>query len=639
MDFLETEGVSIDGALLRSVSEAGRSVVALGSSAGLLGLLAIDDALRPTSREAVRRLRALGIDVVMLTGDNAATAARIASAAGIEHFEAGILPQNKAASVSALKGPGRLIAMAGDGINDAPALAAADVSFALASGSDIAIEAADVTLMRNDLASVADGVRLSRATVRKIRQNLFFAFVYNTLGIPLAAIGLPESGDRRRGDGTELGVGGDEFAVAAAVETGLKSKLGVAAQSAARPVCDAGPASGVSRSGADAPSRSPAREARSEAKMARETVVLLGPALDAVAGVSTHLNHLLNSRLKDRFHLHYFQVGSIGRRESRLGKLRRLLLSPWQLLRLLRGNRAALVHINTSMDRKGFWRDLVYLLVARGCGCKIVYQVHGGALPREFAAGSRLLEGILRRALSIPDAIVLLGEFQRKAYREFLPGLPLQVAANAIDVEPLSQPVGKTPSGQALKLVFMGRLVREKGVFEIIEAVALLQQQGIDVSLAIAGVGPEQARLARRIAELGLERSIAMKGAVFGAEKHALWLESDIFVFPTFYREGLPYALLESMAAGTVPVACRVGAIPDVIEDQKQGLFVQPQDPSGLAAVVKRLHDDRDMLARLGSEARRTVSDRYTLAQFGDRFVEIYAGLVHADDDKSRRHA
>ncbi len=188
--FLEAAGIEIDAPHARSLSEQGRTVVALGGTATALGLIAIADALRPTSREAVARLRALGVDVVMLTGDNAGTAARIAHEAGIERFEAGILPQNKAAAVSALKGSERRIGMAGDGINDAPALAAADVSFALASGSDIAIEAADVTLMRNDLAGVADAVLLSRATVRKIRQNLFFAFVYNVLGLPLAALGL-----------------------------------------------------------------------------------------------------------------------------------------------------------------------------------------------------------------------------------------------------------------------------------------------------------------------------------------------------------------------------------------------------------------------------------------------------------------
>jgi Cu+-exporting ATPase len=126
----------------------------------------------------------------MLSGDNAATAAAIAQQAGINEFRAEVLPQDKAAQVQALKAEGKLVGMVGDGINDAPALAAADVSFAMKSGSDIAIEAADITLMRNDLSGVADAIDLSRATLRKIRQNLFFAFAYNVLGIPLAAAGM-----------------------------------------------------------------------------------------------------------------------------------------------------------------------------------------------------------------------------------------------------------------------------------------------------------------------------------------------------------------------------------------------------------------------------------------------------------------
>jgi Cu+-exporting ATPase len=190
VSFLAAQGIEVDASRIRSLSEAGHTVVAVGGAKRLLGLIAIADALRPTSQDAVAQLRALGIGVVMLTGDNAGTAARIAQEVGIERVEAGILPQNKAAAVSALKGPDCVVGMAGDGINDAPALAAADVSFALASGSDIAIETADVTLMRNDLNGVADAVLLSRATVRRIRQNLFFAFIYNVLGIPLAALGF-----------------------------------------------------------------------------------------------------------------------------------------------------------------------------------------------------------------------------------------------------------------------------------------------------------------------------------------------------------------------------------------------------------------------------------------------------------------
>ncbi|RIX45203.1 MAG: cadmium-translocating P-type ATPase [Rhodocyclales bacterium GT-UBC] len=169
---------------------AGRTVVGLAEGDRVLALFAIADALRPTSRQAVARLRQRGIRVVMLTGDNAVTAAAVAAEAGIAEFRAGILPGEKAAALAELKAGGELVAMVGDGINDAPALAAADVGFAIGAGSDAAIEAADLTLIRSDLNGVADAIDLSAATLGKIRQNLFFAFIYNVLGIPLAALGL-----------------------------------------------------------------------------------------------------------------------------------------------------------------------------------------------------------------------------------------------------------------------------------------------------------------------------------------------------------------------------------------------------------------------------------------------------------------
>ena len=169
---------------------SGKTVVVLAENGEALALLAIADPLRETSRAAVARLKIMGLKVVMLTGDNAATAAAIALEAGIDDFRAGILPGDKAAAVTALKVNGLVVAMVGDGINDAPALAAADISFAIGAGSDAAIEAADMTLVRSDLNGIADAILLSRATLGKIRQNLFFAFIYNVLGIPLAAFGM-----------------------------------------------------------------------------------------------------------------------------------------------------------------------------------------------------------------------------------------------------------------------------------------------------------------------------------------------------------------------------------------------------------------------------------------------------------------
>ncbi len=169
---------------------AGRSVVAVAVDGRAIGLVGVADPLRRSSREAVARLRRLGVEVVMLTGDNPQTAAVIAREAGVDRYEAEVRPEGKAAAIAGLKQGGRRVGMAGDGINDAPALAAADVSFAMGAGANVAMEAADITLMRNDLNGVADAIDLSRATLAKIRQNLFWAFIYNVLGIPAAALGL-----------------------------------------------------------------------------------------------------------------------------------------------------------------------------------------------------------------------------------------------------------------------------------------------------------------------------------------------------------------------------------------------------------------------------------------------------------------
>ena len=188
--FIAGKNIKLNDEAILALQQQGKTVIVIASGDTLIGYIALADILRDSSTNAVKRLKNMGIHVVMLSGDNAATAQVIALQAGITEFRAEILPKDKAEHVQSFKTQGHLVGMVGDGINDAPALAAADVSFAMQSGSDIAIKAADITLMRNDLMSVADAIDLSRVALAKIRQNLFFAFVYNILGIPLAALGM-----------------------------------------------------------------------------------------------------------------------------------------------------------------------------------------------------------------------------------------------------------------------------------------------------------------------------------------------------------------------------------------------------------------------------------------------------------------
>lgn len=187
--YLTELGVNFDGlaAEAETLRRTGASVVFVAIDGRAEGLLAIADPVKPTTRAAIEALRAEGVQLVMMTGDNRVTAEAVARDLGITEIEADVLPDRKAAVVERLRAEGRVVAMAGDGVNDAPALAAADVGVAMGTGTDVAIESAGVTLLRGDLTGIVRARRLSRAVMSNIRQNLVFAFLYNALGVPVAA--------------------------------------------------------------------------------------------------------------------------------------------------------------------------------------------------------------------------------------------------------------------------------------------------------------------------------------------------------------------------------------------------------------------------------------------------------------------
>lgn len=188
---MEQHGVALDALKMEAdaMTAAGHTVSFLADTHRLLAVLGFSDTVKPGAGAAIQRLHAMGLRTVMLTGDGEGAAASVAAQVGIDSVRARILPADKAAAVAELRAGGDVVAMVGDGINDAPALAAADIGIAMAGGTDVAMEAAGITLMRGDLALVADAIEVSRRTCRKIRQGLFWAFAYNVLGIPLAALG------------------------------------------------------------------------------------------------------------------------------------------------------------------------------------------------------------------------------------------------------------------------------------------------------------------------------------------------------------------------------------------------------------------------------------------------------------------
>jgi len=352
--------------------------------------------------------------------------------------------------------------------------------------------------------------------------------------------------------------------------------------------------------------------------MKRQTVLLLGPDRSVISGVATHLNLLFGSALARRFEIEHFQVGSEGRTEGALGLGLRLLTSPFRLAAAIVRSGASIVHVNPSLSPKAFWRDLPHVIAAKLCGARVVYQIHGGSL-------SSLVRPVVRAALSLPDVVVVLARCERDELRELLPQQNVVLVPNAIDCEPFLQPRARTEG--PLKLFHIGRLVNTKGAFETVHALALARSRGVDATLVIAGDGPDMPRLRQTVDELGLAAHVTFAGPAFGERKTQLTCEADVLLLPTYHSEGLPYALLEGMAAGLVPIVTRVAAIPDVVTEGIHGRFVPPRDPEAIAQAIVALASDRAALARMSARCREHARSAYSIERLADDFTALYASL------------
>ena len=348
-----------------------------------------------------------------------------------------------------------------------------------------------------------------------------------------------------------------------------------------------------------------------------------------MSGVSTHVNLLLGSRLADDYGLVHFQVGSEGRDEGRLARWLRIALSPFSLFLTIIFRHAALVHINTSLNPRAYWRDLAYLLVSKLAFARVLYQVHGGDLPRDFFARSRILTAFLNFTLRIPDVVVVLAKCELGAYREFIPGQNVVVIPNGIDCRPFDAvPVVRSFADKPLRLLYIGRIAREKGLYEALQGMRMALELGVDSRLIVAGGGPELQRLRRYAAAIGLASRVVFSGPVFGRDKVTLLEGCDAFLLPS-YAEGLPYALLESMAAGVPVIATAVGAIPDVLAHGTHGLIVRERDAKAIAEALATLAADRDRLSWMSRACRRRIRAAFSIERVAGEMDGIYAALAH----------
>ncbi|MDD4927453.1 MAG: glycosyltransferase family 4 protein [Methylotenera sp.] len=363
-------------------------------------------------------------------------------------------------------------------------------------------------------------------------------------------------------------------------------------------------------------------------KEKKTRVLIFSPALNAVSGVSTHVNMLLGSRLAQDFSLFHFQVGSEGRGEGKLQRLLRFILSPLQLAVMLLRYRIDVVHINTSMNTNAFWRDLTYLLVARLLRRRVVNQIHSGSSPAALFS-SPFLKWLLRRFLLAADVVTVLSSETLAFHKAFDERIHVELVPNAIDtsgllsVDRISREISAP-----VRLVYVGRIVRSKGLIDSLHALKMLKDQGAAFSLAVAGTGPDEAEVRQLAASLELSEMVTFLGPVFGEAKKSLWLSSDIQLFPTYHNEGLPYSILESLAAGCVPITCKVAAIPDVMQDGVHGIFVQPKAPAAVALALQRLAGDNAYWKQMSDAGHARIAEDYTVNRLADRFRSIYQRAV-----------
>jgi len=366
---------------------------------------------------------------------------------------------------------------------------------------------------------------------------------------------------------------------------------------------------------------------------AKTRILLFGPQLSAVGGGPTHLRNMLASSLSERYDLEHFEIGSHGQEspaseEKLFTQILRIVWSPILLILRIIQLRPAVVHLNTSLNHKSFWRDIGYLVIGKLFRRKVIMQIHGGSLEK-FCQSSQILRYISSVAFSMANAVVVLSSAEKCNFEKISNLKKLFVIPNAVNIGDYYQESTRKHSGKVRRLTYLGRLTREKGLFEAIEAMKIIDADPNlgEVELVIAGSGFARTDLETRIEEMGLGARVRLVGPLFDSEKVRFLQQSDVFIFPS-YHEGLPYSILESLAAGTPVIASNVGGIPDAVIDGIHGVLIEPQDPVQIVDAIRKLASDNDLVRTMSQNCLSWARENYGLQRLSNQFDDLYQSVM-----------
>lgn len=349
----------------------------------------------------------------------------------------------------------------------------------------------------------------------------------------------------------------------------------------------------------------------------KKKILLIGPSLSRRGGVAHHVRTLLNSPLIHDFDLYYFRVGS-DYHDNPLKIIIRSFFNPLRFLVKLWTVKPNMVHFNPSFDHKSLKRELIMIILCKLFGFSSLVQFHGGNLARLMKKDR--LPFYIQLILKWSTHCAVLTEIQKQPLLNFVSENKITVLPNMVDT---SQFIVKNKKTNFIVL-FMSRIDIAKGVYDVIEAIPEVLKNYPQARFIFAGEGPDKARLELLCCTNGLIKQVKFLGYIDDEQKVNFLAQGDIFLFSSHLNEGIPYSLLEAMAAGLPVIATSVGAIPEIIQDGKQGILVPPEQPAKLAEAISKLLKSKRRRGMMKKENRFIVETKYDIKIVCEKFKTLY---------------